>query len=660
MNAYKYLHSRLGKVLETLKQDYLSGKHIVFLITSEPDVVSQVVESTSVLPHRKRCVNNDGYVEEQGNVYFEENIFIHSDVKQVDIDFPSLYVYEPEITVPQKDKPEIPVSNNWQIPLVWYVRHCSGVSWVADEMPVVHRKKLKALQQSLILVVLPEEVAIPSSLIPYSDVVTVPYMEKGEFREYVSAIVHELDGVDLQEDASGYAVIADTEYLDKLYHVMRGINATQVKALLRKNYFKLGKLYCPVKYASQKDNIELDKLLRSIREESERILASSAALQICEASEEQPAGLQGLLKWLDQHRSRVKNPQAFERYILGNVKGILLSGIPGSGKSMMAKHIAHLLGLSLIKMDLGDVLGSYVGDSEKNMNKALCLVEALSPCVLWVDEIEKAFAGASGGNGHEVTKRLVGKFLTWMQEKKASCFVFATANNVSMLPPEMFRSGRFDEKFYTFMPTCAECGEIFESIIRYQCEKYRKQQGKDSMKRLFDEQVVNADLMKHLLNSDECIVTDLQPEDLQVDRSNKFLTGADIALLIEKAKTLYLFQEYPSSKSVEFESKCFTDCLKNALQEMRTYGETNLKDIARCYATLVNNNFVSASENVLMPFDGYDELCYITGKDGAKVLYKLKDEKRHLVESCTSRYDRQMYLVVRNTINMMANELITK
>lgn len=647
MNAYKYLHSRLGKVLETLKKDYLSGKHIVFLITSEPDVVSEVVASASVLPFRKKRVKDN--VTEQGNVYFVNNDFMHSDAKQVNLEFPSLYVYEPESTAPQ---------GSWQTPLVKYVRHCCGLSCLADEMTVVHRKKLQALQQSLILVILPEEVVIPSLLVPYSDVVVVPYMEKEEFRECVSAIVHELDGVDLQEDALGYAVIADTEYLDKLYHVMRGINTTQVKALLLKNYFKLGKLYCPVKYASQKDNIELDKLLKNIREESERIIASSAALQICEASEEQPAGLQSLLVWLDQHKSRVKDPLGFSRYILGNVKGILLSGIPGSGKSMMAKHIAYLLGLSLIKMDLGDVLGGYVGDSEKNMNKAFCLVEALSPCVLWVDEIEKAFAGASGSNGHEVTKRLVGKFLTWMQEKKASCFVFATANDVSMLPPEMFRSGRFDEKFYTFMPTCAECGEIFESIIFYQCMKYRELQGKDSMKRLFDEQVVNADMMKNLLNR-ECIVTDLKPEDAQVVRSNKFLTGSDIASLIEKAKTLYLFQEYPSSKSVEFESTHFMDCLKKALQEMRTYGETNLEDIARCYATLVKNNFVSASENILMPFGGYDKLRYVTAKEGAKVLYKLEDEKRHLTESCASKYDKQMYLVLRNTINMMANVLAT-
>ena len=340
---------------------------------------------------------------------------------------------------------------------------------------------------------------------------------------------------------------------------------------------------------------------------------------------------------------------------------LIMIGPPGSGKSMMAKFIAGTLGLSLIKLDLGDVLGSLVGESEKNMNKALRLVEALSPCVLWVDEMEKAFAGASGNGGHEVTKRLVGKFLTWMQEKRTSCFVFATANDISQMPPEMFRSGRFDEKFYTFMPTSAECGEIFESIIRSQCKKFKQKQGEDSIASLFDENEINAAFMQHLLEN-ECIVTELHIGDRQVVRSNKFFTGSDIEQVITKAKTIYLNRKLPSAKTVVFDTANFTDCMKSAIREMRTYGETNLKDIARCYAGLVNNNFVSASANILLPFEGYDELRYATREGNPKdcFLYQLPDENRHLATKCTSKYDKQLYLVVKNTINLMANELINK
>ena len=656
MNAYKYLHSRLGKVIESIKQDYVSGKHIVFLITGEPDVVRGVIESASVLPCRKKKLQN-GFVAE-GNVFFTNGDFMNADIKSMSIEEPSLYVYQP-LNIYERENTK---SNRWFQSLDTYVAHYSGLSCVNEALPKTHLNQLDALKRSLILVVLPEETEIPENLVPYADQIVVPYMEKGEFQECVSMLLHELDGIALHTDAWGYDLIDDKMYLDKLYHNMRGINATQVKALLRKNKAQLGKLYFNANDdAPEADKEGLAKLLRNIREQAEHIISSSTALTICESSKQQPAGLKNLFEWIMQHKLRVIEPQNFEYYILDSPKGILVSGIPGSGKSMMAKFIAGTLGLSLIKLDLGDVLGSLVGESEKNMNKALRLVEALSPCVLWVDEMEKAFAGASGNGGHEVTKRLVGKFLTWMQEKRTSCFVFATANDISQMPPEMFRSGRFDEKFYTFMPTSAECGEIFESIIRSQCKKFKQKQGEDSIASLFDENEINAAFMQHLLEN-ECIVTELHIGDRQVVRSNKFFTGSDIEQVITKAKTIYLNRKLPSAKTVVFDTANFTDCMKSAIREMRTYGETNLKDIARCYAGLVNNNFVSASANILLPFEGYDELRYATREGNPKdcFLYQLPDENRHLATKCTSKYDKQLYLVVKNTINLMANELINK
>lgn len=658
MNAYKYLHSRLGKVIESIKQDYVSGKRIVFLITGEPDVVRGVIESGSILPCRKK-EQKDGFVSE-GNIFLTNGDFVNADIKSMSIEEPSLYVYQP-LNIYERENTK---SNKWFQPLDTYVAHYSGLSCVNEALSKTHLKKLDTFKRSLVLVVLPEETEIPENLVPYADQIIVPYMEKGEFQECVSLLLHELDGITLHTDAWGYTLIDDKMYLDKLYHNMRGINATQVKALLRKNKAQLGKLYFPANDDAPKADKEgLAKLLGNIREQTEHIISSSTALTICGSSEKQPAGLNNLVEWIVQHKERVGKPQDFTDFMLDPPKGILVSGIPGSGKSMMAKFIAGGLGfgLSLVKLDLGDVLGSYVGDSEKNMNKALRLVEALSPCVLWVDEMEKAFAGASGNGGHEVTKRLVGKFLTWMQEKKTSCFVFATANDISQMPPEMFRSGRFDEKFYTFMPTSAECGEIFESNIVEQCKDFRELQGKDSQKELFDVQAINAAFMQRLLDA-ECISTELQAYDRQVVRSNKFFVGADITQLISKAKTIYLNKKYPTNQTVVFETAKFTECIKGAIHEMRTYGETNLKDVARCYAGLVNNNFVSASANILLPFEGYDELRYATREGNSKdcFLYQLPDENRHLATKCNSKYDKQLYLVVRNTINLMANELINK
>jgi SpoVK/Ycf46/Vps4 family AAA+-type ATPase len=120
-----------------------------------------------------------------------------------------------------------------------------------------------------------------------------------------------------------------------------------------------------------------------------------------------------------------------------------------------------LFDVPLIRLDMGRLMGKYVGESEENMRKAIRLAEAISPCVLWVDELEKAFAGISGG-GSEVTTRLFGAFLTWMQEKTSSAFVVATANDITQLPPELLRKGRFDEIFYVPLPEPEERRKIFE------------------------------------------------------------------------------------------------------------------------------------------------------------------------------------------------------
>jgi SpoVK/Ycf46/Vps4 family AAA+-type ATPase len=162
-------------------------------------------------------------------------------------------------------------------------------------------------------------------------------------------------------------------------------------------------------------------------------------------------------------------------------KGVMIVGMPGCGKSMTAKATATLFNLPLLKLDMGSLMGKYVGESEGNMRRALQVAEAVSPCVLWVDEVEKAFVGiGSGGNGSEVATRLFGYFLTWMQEKTKQVFVIATANDISALPPELLRKGRFDEIFYVDFPKEAERTEIF----RVHLERRKKMNARIQLDRL--------------------------------------------------------------------------------------------------------------------------------------------------------------------------------
>lgn len=170
-------------------------------------------------------------------------------------------------------------------------------------------------------------------------------------------------------------------------------------------------------------------------------------------------GMSALKEWV-RKRKKAFTPEAAE-FGLRAPKGVLLVGPPGSGKSLGAKAIAAELELPLLKCDMGRMFGSLVGESERNIRKAIQIAEAVAPCVFWIDEIEKGLAGASGQGDSGVGARVLGTILTWMQEKKAPVFVYATANDVSRLPPELLRKGRFDEMFSVLLPNEEERKEIF-------------------------------------------------------------------------------------------------------------------------------------------------------------------------------------------------------
>jgi hypothetical protein len=173
-------------------------------------------------------------------------------------------------------------------------------------------------------------------------------------------------------------------------------------------------------------------------------------------------GFANLKSWLD--RAKLGFTAEAKALNLTPPRGIMLVGVPGCGKSLAAKAIAREWRLPLLKLDAGRLFDKFVGESEKNFRKAVAMAEALAPIVLWMDEIEKAMV-AGGGNGEAdagLSRRLFGAFLTWLQEKKQEVFVVATANNLSLLPPELLRKGRFDEIFFVDLPDDAEREAIWK------------------------------------------------------------------------------------------------------------------------------------------------------------------------------------------------------
>lgn len=193
-------------------------------------------------------------------------------------------------------------------------------------------------------------------------------------------------------------------------------------------------------------------------------LSRSGLLDLVDSKIEigQIGGLERLKSWLRNKKCIIDDLTKAQSLGISAPKGVLLAGMPGCGKSMTAKAVASLFGVPLFRLDIGSLMGKFVGESEANMKAALKVAEQASPCVLWIDELEKAFSGINGtGGSAEITTRLFGYFLTWMQEKPGAVFVVATANDISNIPPELLRRGRFDEIFYVELPSERERKQIF-------------------------------------------------------------------------------------------------------------------------------------------------------------------------------------------------------
>ncbi|MBN1479674.1 AAA family ATPase [candidate division KSB1 bacterium] len=219
-------------------------------------------------------------------------------------------------------------------------------------------------------------------------------------------------------------------------------------------------LFC--KAIARNGGLFLDSISEII-EEKEQIIKKSGILEFHTSPENfsDIGGLENLKKWLNE-----RTPSALEsawQLFIGlptSLNGILLIGVPGCGKSLCAKAVAAEWKIPLLRLDLGRVFGAVVGESEGNMRKAISIAEAAAPCILWIDEIEKGFSTVWGGSTG-ITSRIFGTFLTWLQEKTSMVFVAATANDISNLPPEFLRKGRFDEIFFVNLPNAKEREGIF-------------------------------------------------------------------------------------------------------------------------------------------------------------------------------------------------------
>lgn len=278
---------------------------------------------------------------------------------------------------------------------------------------------------------------VPPELEMFITVFDLPPPEEEEIAEIISH----------HADTKHYAI--DPDVANQLVLACRGLQEYEITRLLNR--------------AHQRDGTVGAADLALVIAEKRQIVRKSGILEMVSVTEsmEDIGGLDMLKWWLERKAKIMADIPRARKFGVEIPKGAMVVGMPGCGKSLTAKATSVLFGLPLLRLDIGSLMGRYVGDSESNMRRALGLAEAVSPCVLWVDEVEKAFTGlGGGGTGSEITSRLFGYFLTWMQEKTTPVFVLATANDVSALPPELLRKGRFDEIFYVDFPNADERAAI--------------------------------------------------------------------------------------------------------------------------------------------------------------------------------------------------------
>jgi len=266
----------------------------------------------------------------------------------------------------------------------------------------------------------------------------------------IEAVIKET-AEELKRTNNKVALSLSDEELDKITSALKGLSIQQIRNVINRCLLA--------------DNILDMNDLSEIETYKKKIFDQEGLLEFCLTEDKDNiAGFDNLKRWFVERKDSFSTQKTTS---LPVPKGLLLMGVQGCGKSLAIKVIARELNLPLYRLDLARLYSKYVGETEKNLRTALMIAEKLAPACLWIDEIEKGFAASGGDIDGGVSQRILGTFLTWMQERKASCFIAATANDIYRLPPEFLRKGRFDEIFFVDLPDA----ESREQLLKIHLKK---------------------------------------------------------------------------------------------------------------------------------------------------------------------------------------------
>ena len=308
---------------------------------------------------------------------------------------------------------------------------------VISLLQLIAQRRLYGDSYNTFIVILSPTVTLPPEILKYSSFLRIPYPDESEIDQMIDIHLEVNDCLDFDEK--------DRQKL-RLY--LKGMSRYDIDRVLDMAVSKDCKL-------SASDN-------NIILTQKKLMVQKSGLVELVDTpcSLDDIGGLNHLKHYLENKATIFKNRIEAMKYGVKIPKGIFIVGMPGCGKSLCAKAVAATFDVPLLKLDMGSMMGKYMGESESNLRNSIKLAEATAPCVLWIDEIEKAFCGTGGD--HDVLTRMFGYFLSWMQEKEYPVYVVATANSAENLPPELKRKGRFDEIFCVNLPTQEERKAIFD------------------------------------------------------------------------------------------------------------------------------------------------------------------------------------------------------